>query len=45
MNDETLSDVWSIFSDVSNLSDLDDQCKPFHFNFSNGSPISVNDFD
>ena len=40
-----MSDVCSIVSDVSNLSDFEDECKSFHFDLSNGSPIPTNNFN
>ena len=45
MNDETLSDVCSINSDVSNFSDFEEEGNSFHFDLSNGSPINENNFN
>ena len=45
MDDETFSDVYSNISDLSYLSDLEDECKSFHFDLSNGSPINTNNFN
>ena len=45
MNDESLSDVCSNISDMSCLSDFDDECQSVNFDLSNGSPIDVNNFN
>ena len=45
MDDESLSDVSSNVSDMSYLSDLDDECQSINFDLSNGSPINVNNFN
>ena len=45
MNDDGLSDVSSNISDLSYISDLDDECQSFNFDLSNGSPINVNNFN
>ena len=45
MTDESLSDVCSNISDVSYLSDLDDECQSVNIDLSNGSPINVNNFN
>ena len=45
MNDESMSDVSSNISDMSYLSDLDEQCQSVNFDLSNGSPINVNNFN
>ena len=45
MNDESLSDLASNISDLSYLSDLDDECQSINFDLSNGSPINVNNFN
>ena len=45
MNDESLSDVCSNISDMSYLSDLEDECQSVNFDLSNGSPINVNNFN
>ena len=45
MNYESLSDVCSNISDVSYLSDLDDECQSVNLDLSNGSPINVNNFN
>ena len=45
MDDESLSDVSSNVSDMSYLSDLDNECQSINFDLSNGSPINVNNFN
>ena len=45
MNDESFSDVSSNVSDLSYLSDIDDECKSFNFDLSHGSPIDCNNFN
>ena len=45
MNDESFSDLTSNISDMSYLSDLDDECQSINFDLSNGSPINVNNFN
>ena len=45
MDDESLSDVSSNVSDMSYLSDLDNECQSMNFDLSNGSPINVNNFN
>ena len=45
MNDESLSDLASDVSDLSYLSDLDDECQSINFDLSNGSPININNFN
>ena len=45
MNDESLSDVTSNISDMSYLSELDDDCQSYNFDISNGSPIDVTNFN
>ena len=45
MNDESLSDVCSNISDLSYLSDLDNEYQSVNFDLSNGSPINVNHFN
>ena len=45
MTDESLSDVCSNISDVSYLSDLDDECQSVIFDLSNGSPVNANNFN
>ena len=45
MDDESLSDVCSNISDMSYLSDLEDECQSVNFDLSNGSPINVNNFN
>ena len=44
MYDDSLSDVSSILSDTSYLSDFEDECQSFNFDLSNGSPINLNNF-
>ena len=45
MNDESFSDLTSNISDMSYLSDLDDECQSINFDLSNGSPININNFN
>ena len=45
MTDESLSDVCSNISDVSYLSDLDDECQSVIFDLTNGSPVNANNFN
>ena len=45
MNDDSFSDVTSNISDISYLSDLDDDCQSFNFDLSNGSPIDITNFN
>ena len=45
MNDDSLSDVCSTISDVSYLSDLDDNCQSVNIDLSNGSPFNLNNFN
>ena len=45
MNDECLSDVCSNISDLSYLSDLEDECQSLNFDLSYGSPININNFN
>ena len=45
MTDESLSDVCSDCSDLSYLSDLDDNCQSTNFDLSNGSPINCDNFN
>ena len=45
MNDEYLSDISSVVSDLSYISDLEDECESVNYNLSNGSPIDVNNFN
>ena len=40
-----MSDCSSECSDVSHISDLDDQCKSLNFDLSNGSPIDTDNFN
>ena len=43
--DDCMSDCSSECSDVSHVSDFDDQCKSLNFDLSNGSPIDTNNFN
>ena len=45
MNDESFSDVTSNLSDMSYLSDIDDDCQSINFDISNGSPIDITNFN
>ena len=45
MNDEYLSDISSVVSDLSYISDLEDECESVNYNLSNGSPIDINNFN
>ena len=45
MNDDSLSDVCSTISDVSYLSDLDDNCQSVNIDLSYGSPFNLNNFN
>ena len=45
MDDESLSDVSSNISDMSYLSDLEDEYQSVNFDLSNGSPININNFN
>ena len=45
MNDEGISDLTSNISDISYLSDLDEECQSINFDLSNGSPININNFN
>ena len=45
MNDECFSDVSSVCSDLSNISDLDIEYQSINFDLSNGSPIDVDNFN
>ena len=45
MNDESLSDLSSNISDISYLSDLDDEPQSVNFDLSNGSPINIDNFN
>ena len=45
MDDESLSDVCSNLSEMSYWSDFDDECQSLNFDLSNGSPISLNNFN
>ena len=45
MNDDSLSDLSSNISDISYLSDLDDEPQSQNFDLSNGSPINVGNFN
>ena len=45
MNDNDLSDVDSVISDLGYMSDLDIECQSVNFDLSNGSPINVNNFN
>ena len=40
-----MSDVCSNISDLSYLSDLEDECQSNNFDLSNGSPISLHNFN
>ena len=45
MNDESLSDLSSNISDISYLSDLDDEPQSINYDLSYGSPININNFN
>ena len=45
MYDDGMSDVSSIMSDTSYLSDLEFECQSTNFDLSNGSPININNFN
>ena len=45
MNDIDLSDVGSDVSDLSYISELDNECQSYNFDLSNGSPIDINNFN
>ena len=45
LNDEVQSDVCSNISDLSYLSELEDECQSYNFDLSNGSPISLQNFN
>ena len=45
MNDECFSDVSSVCSDLSNISDLDIEYQSVSFDLSNGSPIDIDNFN
>ena len=45
MNDDSLSDISSVCSDHSYLSDLDLECQSINYNLCNGSPIDINNFN
>ena len=45
MNDDCLSDLSSNVSDISYLSDLDDEPQSQNFDLSNGSPINIGNFN
>ena len=45
MNDDSVSDLTSIMSEMSTFSDFDDEIQSIHFDLSNGSPINVNNFN
>ena len=45
LNDDSLSDISSECSDLSYISDLEDECKSVNYNLSNGSPIDTNYFN
>ena len=45
MNDESLSDISSECSDLSYISDLEDECQSVNYNLCNGSPIDTNNFN
>ena len=45
MNDDSFSDFSSVCSDQSYISDLEDECKSFNYDLSNGSPIDINNFN
>ena len=45
MNDESLSDLSSNISDISYLSDLDDEPQSVNFDLANGSPINIDNFN
>ena len=44
IDDLCLSDVSSNVSDMSYLSDLDNDCQSYNYDLSNGSPIDTNNF-
>ena len=45
LSDEVQSDVCSNISDLSYLSELEDECQSYNFDLSNGSPISLQNFN
>ena len=45
MTDIDLSDLGSDVSDISYISDLDDECQSFNYDLSNGSPIETSNFN
>ena len=45
MNDNDFSDVCSIISDCSYISEFDNECQSINFDLSDGSPIDVNYFN
>ena len=45
MTDSDLSDVGSNVSDLSYISDFDDECQSLNYDLSNGSPINNNNFN